>query len=329
MWGGTGSIDLAVGDYAKLPKRPAVVLLGSSLMMYPFWAMDREKHAQIGDIFHHHESLVLEDALKSHGRNNTGVYSFAIFGQMVSDAYIYVNEYLKGDRAPEYLVYGIAPRDFSDFDLPAPMATLTFKRLVSMSNFAQYASLYLPGFQEKADFLLGHTCFFYGRRWKLQHEVTKGIDKVYSFLHLKDKGAVAAPEDSAGFMMAGREDVRWNNSFNEYRRRYRDIESKDLSVQYGFLKRLLDVCAQRHIKVVLVNMPLTDLNRGLFQGDFYLRYRGQIAAIADRPGVKLVDLGDSQEFEHGDFWDTTHLNHGGGHKLIKHVVPLIDGEQSI
>ncbi len=323
MWGGTGSIDLAVRDYASLKQAPKVVLLGSSLMMYPFWAMDKEAQPSIGDIFHHHKSATLAKLLRQGGMDTPDVYSFAIFGQMVSDAYIYVNEYLKGDKAPKYLVFGIAPRDFSDFDLPAPMATLTFKRLVGLSNLAPYANLYLPALQDKIDFLLGHTCFFYGRRWRLQHEVVKAVNKAYRLLGLPDEETAGAPADTAGFMIAGREDVRWRNSLNEYRRRYRNIDQKDLSIQMGFLKRLLEVCQERKIKVVLINMPLTEINRQLFPSNFYERFRLQVSQIAERPGITFLDLGSSKQFTHDDFWDTTHLNHQGGHKLLKELTPLL------
>jgi hypothetical protein len=162
LWNGTGSIDLAVQDLTGLKQRPNVVLLGSSLVMFPFWAMDKERDPSIGDIFHHHLSHTMEDQLAAAGYKRPTVASLAIFGQMASDAYIYVDQYLQGAKKPDYLVLGIAPRDFSDSDLPAPMATLTFKRLVGLSNLARYASLYLPSWNDKADFVAAHACFFWG-----------------------------------------------------------------------------------------------------------------------------------------------------------------------
>ena len=323
LWSGSGSIDLAVSGFKELRKRPTVVLLGSSLMMFPFWAMDREIDGAIGDIFHHHQSLSLEGKLKEIGYQSPTVYSLAIFGQMVSDAYIYVDEYLKADRKPDWLVFGIAPRDFSDHDLPAPMSTFTFKRLVGLSNFGRYASLYLPGWQDKADFLVGHACFFYGRRWRLQHETERSLQKLYDRLGLTfSQPEAKSAQPQAGFMLSGNQEERWANSLNEYRRRYRNIGEKDLSIQMGFLRRLLELCQEREIKVVLINMPLTESNRRLLDGGFYDRFRKEVGQLADRPGVHFVDLGDSADFGQADFWDTTHLNHAGGHKLIQHLLPI-------
>lgn len=324
MWSGSGSIDLAVDAYKQLVAAPKVVLLGSSLVMFPFWAMDKEANAGIGDIFHHHRSAALEKALSEHGVSGASVFSFAIFGQMVSDAYIYVNEYLRGSRTPEYLVYGIAPRDFCDHDVPAPMATLSFKRLVDMTNFSQYALLYLPGFNDKIDFIGGRVCFFYGRRWKLQKEVGKAIDKLYAVFGIQAPSASKGAQQ-AGFMLSGSEKERWQNSLEEYRRRYKGIGEANLEVQMGFLRQTLTVCAQRRIKIVVVNMPLTAANRELFPPGFYQRFCREVKQAVEYSGAQasFVDLGADAAFVDADFWDTTHLNHAGGHKLVERIVPYL------
>lgn len=325
LWSGTKSIDLALNDYAELKTAPDVVLLGSSLMMYPFWTMDREISQHIPDIFHHHRSRALEKMLAgAGGKKSPSVFSMAIFGQMSSDAFIYVNDYLKGKKTPQVLIWGIAPRDFSDSDLPRPMATLTFKRLIGLANFGRYANLYLPTFKDKADFLMTKACFFYGRRWRLQQEVGKAASKAYGFAGIakEENSRKRGGESKAGFMLNGSHADRWMASEIEYKRRYKDIDSKDLSVQLGFMKRLLLTCRQRGIKVIVVNMPLTDINRNLMPAVFYEKFRKQIGSLALSEGAEYVDVGSSPEFIHEDFWDTAHLNHKGGHKLMKHVVPV-------
>lgn len=324
LWNGTGSIDLALDGLAALKQKPTVVLLGSSLMMYPFWAMDKQADKNIPDIFHHHFSHEFENKLAQAGMKNPTVYSLAIFGQMSSDAYIYVNDYLKGNKAPEFLVFGIAPRDFSDYDLPSPTATYTFKRLVGLANFDRYANLYLPNWQDRLEFYINHTCFFYARRWRLQKDVDKILEKVYSACGLSEQTSDNKSSDNtAGFMLSGSTEQRWNNSLNEYRRRYKNIADRDLSIQIGFLNRLLTVCQERHIKVILMNMPLTDVNRAILPQGFYDGYRTQVGDIARAHNAQFIDMGASPDFNHDDFWDTTHLNHLGGHKLLEKLLPLM------
>lgn len=323
MWSGVGSIDVAVDRYGKVAQKPRVVLLGSSLMMYPFWSVDKEADPSIDDIFHHRQSLALASAITPAGQPKPLVFSFAIFGQMISDAYLYVDQFLKGDKTPEYVVFGIAPRDFHDSDLSAPMASYSFKRLVTLTNFFDYAGMYLPTFQEQADFVLGRSVFFYGRRWRLQKEVNHAFEKVYALFGIKSPVA-EQPRTQAGFMLAAREDVRWDGSKNEYARRYRSIDSsKDVALQLAFLNRVLELCGKRNIKVILVNMPLTDINRGLLPAGFYDQFRKDLATAANRKGVQFVDLGSDPGFTHADFWDTSHLNNAGGHKLIARIKPLL------
>lgn len=329
LWSGPASIDLAVNAFHALKERPTISLLGSSLIMHPFWAMDLAKNKDISDIFHYHNSIAMSDALKDAGVPDQRVFSFAIFGEMISDSYIYVNDFLKGDKKPDVIFFGIAPRDFSDSDLPAPMATLTFKHLVGLPNFNRYADAYLPGFQDKADFIASHACFFYGKRWRLQHEVTKAFEKIYDRLGLQALcGELILPEQSAeksvaGFTLTGTLNERWTGSLKEYKHRYRDIDKKDLSVQFGFLDRLLKTCANRDIRVVVVNMPLTAENRALLPDGFYDTFRQRIKETANRPLVQFVDLGSAPQFTKKDFWDTAHLNHLGGYKLIAATLPYM------
>lgn len=330
LWSGSGSIDLAVNEFKAMDRKPTVVLLGSSLMMFPFYAMDAETDKNPGDIFHHHHSAALTKSLKDAGFKDPSVYSLAIFGQMASDAYIYVDEFLKGDKKPDWLVLGIAPRDFSDHDLPAPTATFTFKRLVGLSNFPKYSSLYLPAWQDKADFLFSHLCYFYNKRWRLQQEFDKAVDRTYKMSGIEcGESKAKSGEGEAGFMLTGSTQQRWENSLNEYRRRYRAIGEKDLGVQMGFLNRLLNVCQERKIKVVVINMPLTAANRALLPAGFYDRFRGILADAAEKHNAKLLDLGCSTEFVvPDDFWDSTHLNMCGGHKLVAHLVPMLKEQSS-
>ncbi len=322
---GTGSIELALTDFYSLKKRPSIVLLGSSLMMFPFWSLDRDLDSRLPDIFHHHVSRALERELKGRNWQEPSVFSFAIFGQMLSDAYIYVSEFLTGDKKPDWIIYGIAPRDFSDHDLASATATMTFKRLVGPENLGKYASVYLPGWQDKADFLAAHACFFYGKRWRLQQEVQKGVNKAYALVGLNASSPDRArTESQAGFVLDGSPEFRWASSTNEYRRRYTDIDGKNLNVQMGFLDNMLALCQERGIKVMLINMPLTETNRSLLPKGFYTGFRARIAKAADRPGVKFLDLGESADFVRADYWDTAHLNHAGARKLLPHIVKTLD-----
>lgn len=327
-WNSGASVEETIRGFEALKQKPDVILLGSSLVMFPFWAMDAAEKKNIDDIFHYHGSEALKKQLKAAGCGQENIYSLAVFGQMASDAYLMTSEFVKGDKTPKVIIYGIAPRDFHDHSLSSPMATFSFQKIVNLSNFPNYASAFLPDFEKKADWLAMHLCYFYGKRWRLQMETDKAINKVYSTL------GIANPLDSSGtksdtaaqgggFNLEGSTEDRWNNSVKEYQGRYKEITEKDHSLQMSFLARTLNNLRERGVKVVLVNMPLTKRNLEILPPGFYASYQKEIAKVADMPGVRLVDLGDSKDFDDNDYWDTTHLNHVGGHKLLNHVVPAV------
>jgi hypothetical protein len=316
-------IGLAVDGFKALPHSPRVVFLGSSLIMFPIWALDKLNDMSLGDIFHHRQSQALSAMIgRPDDKEKPIVYNLGIYGQMVSDAYIYANELLKADKTPEYLVYAIAPRDFHDFDLPAPMASNTFKCLVGLDNFYDYAALYLPSFQDKADWTLGRACYFYGHRWRLQRDVLRSIDRAYTRMGLPAAEA-AIGEPQGGFSLAGNEDERWQNSIHEYQRRYKDIGGQDYELQFSFLERLLTLCHQRGIKPILLNMPLTLQNRSLLGAQFYEDYRRRAGAVATKYGAEFIDVGTSAQFKKEDFCDSVHLNQLGGRKLLEKVAERV------
>jgi hypothetical protein len=322
LWNGSGSIDIAIDAFSRLQQKPRIVLLGSSLMMYPFWAVDKQDNPAIDDIFKHRQADVFSAQLQRRGDKATSVFSFAIFGQMVSDAYLYVNEFLKNTHSPDYIVLGIAPRDFHDNDLPAPMSTISFRRLVTLSNFPDYWQLYLPSFSDQTDWLWGRLCYFYGHRWRLQHDVKRSVARFCGGFGIGDDTSDKQTAQ-AGFQLAGTPTVRWKNSLAEYKRRYTNLTDKDIDLQFGFLQRLLELCNQRHIKAIVVNMPLSDLNRQLLPRGFYDSFSKRMGDVtAAHQGIYL-NLGSSTDFTHDDFWDSTHLNHFGGRKLIAHILPAV------
>lgn len=326
MWKGTKALEITLHGLNSLTHRPNVVILGSSLMMHPFWALDYSISKSVSDLFHHHHSIALERALKSSSIANPCVYSLALFGQMTSDAYLNVNELLKDTKKPDWLILGIAPRDFYDFEAQGPMSTVTFKKLVGLYNFTSYADAFLPTWQDKADFLVSHACFLYGKRWRFQREIDKAVDKVSMVAHLKRSDAapiILQLHEHSGFSLAIDAEERWANSIIEYKRRYKNIGEKDLSLQFQFLGKLLNICSDRGIKVVLINMPLTEENRSLLPAGFYPSYRNSIKVIATRPGVTYMDFGDSAQFVKSDFWDTAHLNHCGGKKIVARLIPVL------
>jgi hypothetical protein len=335
FWTNPALIDLAVAEFKGQNPPAQVVLLGSSLVMFPFWAMDASFDRNIPNIAQYHKSVALEASLKKFGLNSVPVFSLASAGQMSSDTYLYVSELLKGPRKPKVIVWGIAPRDFGDENVRSPMATVSFKQIVGLENLASYAPTFLPRFEDRIEFVANKICYLYGKRWRFQKEVEKSLGRLGEYL-LKSPGAAvsvvaasatpavssATPVSDMRTLLSGTYEQRWNASIREYRSRYRGIAERDLSVQMSCLDRTLKLCKERGIKVVLVNMPLTQTNEKLMPEGFYNRFVGDVQreAAAYGEGVTFLDLSKDRQFKDSDYWDTVHMNHTGGAKLVNDII---------
>jgi len=352
FWTNPVLIDLAISEFKGQNPPAKVVLLGSSLMMFPFWAMDASFKHKIDDIAHYHKSVALQAALAKCGVADAPVFSLASAGQMSTDTFLYVNEFLKDKNKPQVIVWGIAPRDFSDNNVKSPTATVSFQQIVGLQNFVSYSKTFMPRFEDKAEFLANHSCFLYGRRWRLQKEVDKGLERLSRAItrvvtagspqstadkvmfaptadqavmqNLGSTGGAAVSGDLASLLSSTAE-KRWSSSAKEYAGRYKGISKRDLTVQMACLDKTLKICRDRGIKVVIINMPLTAVNQKLMAPGFYDKFSAQVKNITSRYGkdVTLVDETHDLRFKDEDYWDTVHMNHVGGAKLLTVIAPAV------
>ena len=57
---------------------------------------------------------------------------------------------------------------------------------------------------------------------------------------------------------------------------------------------------------------------------FYDKFCGEVARMAEEEGAVFVDHGSDADIEDGDFWDTAHMSHQGGYKLLDKIAPTIE-----
>lgn len=315
----------AVADYQHGNKPASVVLMGSSLMMTPVWSVDLKNCQKVADVYHHHVSLSFEKMLNERGLSGP-VFNFALPGAMVSDIYLLSRKLFKGSQTPAVVVLGIGPRDFMDDLLTGETRTAVFQKLADLRDLSGDGDLYFATWQEKADFALNNAVFLYGKRCRYQDKLCQSVSRLYDRL---GKPAPAKPTGHAGAnlepaALADREKL-WANSIEEYRARYKRFNQKQFHKQCDFLKAFLQTAAQRHIKVMLANMPLTADNLRLMPPGFYEEYRRTVKAIAASYNVQLLDLQGDRRYTDVCFYDTVHLNGQGGEQLLQTLSNSLTG----
>jgi len=311
--------------------RPNVAFVGSSLMLVPLGATDANYlNTRVG-LPRHHRSYFFEDNFKQKTGRSITTYDFALPGEMPSDAYLIEKFLLKDDKRPDVLVCGVGPRDFMDNLLPSPEATDPYKFLARFGDVSNHIDLIAPDPWERLNWELGRLFYPY------QHKE----DIVLSANHLAYAGIfslVQEPDekksiifrrtllpyyrtfevvDGDGVYKPDRHPVYSDANLEEYRKRYRNLKWDTFLSQMTFLADMLNVARSRGTHVVIVAMPITDINRDLLGDMPWSAYKTTLKVLALAKGATYIDMAETTSFDINDFGDTVHLHSVGGEKMLR------------
>ncbi len=325
----------AVEDFLSDRKgRPQVVFMGSSLVLVPVAGVDADylKHSIDGS--RHHQSQYFEDQFKRASGMQVKSFNFGLPGEMPSDAYLITKFLLKGEKRPDVIVYGVGPRDFMDSLLPSPAATDPYQYLNRFGDVTSHRHLIAPEWDQRLNFELAQFVYPYGHKFDLSVTTERIIAAAL-------KEILPAPKTDKPFTIQDRRtlfpyykqmEITSNEAFfrpttpetrtfdnanlKEYKKRYAHLNWRTFTHQMKFLADLMNTARERGTQVILVSMPITDLNRELLEKGTWNSYKKSLKVLAQSKDATFVDLGDSKQFALSDFMDTVHLHSGGGMKLL-------------
>jgi len=302
------AIETAIDGYTRLPQPPTIVLLGSSLMMYPFWYVDSEPHPHCADsIVEHHHAEALQARLRKVGLARSTVYNLATPLQMVSDSYMYACNYLKGSKAPRAIVIGVSPREFYDSEFKSAEDTVNFTDQGWNVAGKHIARFYFRSWEQYADFTLRKLSFLYGQRSVMQQFLAARLLSMYG------QSVGTGAQSTFGLC--------------KFKQHYAGIGTARLHAQYKFLQRLCGHCRAQNIKIILVNMPIPRQNRALLPPGLYTRYESDLGKLASQEHIAYLNLAERREFAGAsNFVDAVHMNQFGGERLINDLLPTIKAQ---
>jgi hypothetical protein len=322
----------AVKHYIEGPK-PNVVFLGSSLMLVPLDGVDANYLNQKIDGSQHHSSVYFESVFKKLTGADIKTFIFALPGEMPSDACLITRNMLSGAKKPDVIVYGVGPRDFMDNLLISPCASDPYRYLSRFGVQPSLVSNLMPDWTDRLNYEFGQACYLYGNKTDLVCEATRGgakqIEKVLpappgSKFTIFDRHMLM-PDYHPWELSKGEalfrpippdQKIPFEDNLTEYRKRYATVKWDMFVSQMQFLADLMNTARKNGTHVVLVEMPITDLNRSLLKPYAWKAYRNGIKALARAKGATFINLEDSGKFETSDFGDTVHLHSRGGQKLL-------------
>lgn len=334
----------AIEDFVKQPKAPNLVFLGSSLMLVPMDGVDADYMNTKIDGAEHHRSVFFEDAFNKLSGTALKSFNFSLPGEMPSDAFFITKNLLKNEQRPDVIVYGVGPRDFMDNLLPSPASTDPYRFMSKFGSVHAWASLVSPTFFERFNYEIGRLVYLYGNKEDIAHRITKAIgleldlalplpQGVVAFADVKRnqmlpgyQPAFSLDRGQAYFRPATKEDLAsFTDNIAEYRKRYQRLKWDMFKTQTTFLTEMIRTARERGTKVVLVAMPITDLNRSILSDHAWNTYRDTVKTVASTEGASFIDFSDDNAFNRQDFCDTVHLNSRGGKRFLGKLAGEMSG----
>ncbi len=329
-------------DLAELKKgKPLseVVLLGSSLVVAPCLQSESAFQARPLERFRERRLTSFEQYLKSalgqdgrlaaaSAQPEIRSYLLASGGEMASDAYFLEKNVLS--QAPEggkhlAIIYGIGPRDFQDNLFPRVDSSGIFQVLGRIDDLPTvFKSEPKITFDEGGAIFMGRLSSLIRYRGDLMRLLTvrtkrtieklvPGImfEKYSDSLVLKRQKDGLFPEEAQGTPMVypnlAIDHNDWKKTNYEYIRRYNPIDQDKSQIQFAYFERFLKLAADRHINVLVVNMPISAANRDLIPPGFYDRYRATTKELCKKYGADYSDLNVAQWSSNDNFVDSVHL----------------------
>jgi hypothetical protein len=328
-------------DQAELKNgRPLseVVLLGSSLVVAPCLQSESAFQGKPLERFRARRLTSFEQYLTAsldaagHGAPSAAPairsYLLASGGEMASDAYFLEKNVLL--QAPDNgqhlaIIYGIGPRDFQDNLFPRVDSSGIFQVLGRLDDLPTvFKSEPKITFDEGGAMFMGRLSSLIRYRGDLMRimavrskraieKMVPGVvfEKYSDSLVLKKQKDGLFPEEAQGTPMVypnlAIDHNDWTKTNYEYIRRYNPIDQDKSQIQFAYFERFLQLAAQHHISVLVVNMPISAANKGLIPTGFYDRYLATTSELCKKYGADYSDFNVSKWSRNENFVDSVHL----------------------
>lgn len=302
-----------VADYAEFPGTPDVVFMGDSRALSGFAPAVADAE--------------LSQAL---GRPVT-TFNLSMTGARLNLAYLALKNMISDDRKPAVVVLGLS--EFAFFPLPMDDRTLT-ERFPLASTILRWddAEFAEPGVAGRGRFVLRNLLPLYRDGPLLRRALSVAFNpadpahKWYSGPTRWEWSRDGSYIPGSGVRNPTVDDAR-NTFYNALQQFTVSTESIDT------LERFLELAEERRIRVVVVNMPVSDVHKGWWRSPAAMaEYRERAREVTARHGTSYLDAYDSLERQIPQeyFWDPSHLNLDGATVLTRrvsrqHLAPLLAG----
>ncbi|MDQ3895685.1 MAG: SGNH/GDSL hydrolase family protein [Actinomycetota bacterium] len=291
-----------VADYAEFPHTPDVVFMGDSRALSGFAPAVAD--AELGEAL---------------GRP-VRTFNLSMTGARLNLEYLSLKNMISDDKKPSVVVLGLS--EFAFVPLPGEDRTMTARFPLASTllrwDDAEFAD---PGLAGEGRFALRNLVPLYRDSPLLRRALSVAFnpsDPAHQWYDGPTRWKWA--RDGSYIPGSGVRNPTVDDARNTY---YAALQQFTLSPDsVHTLERILDLADRRHIRVVLVNMPVSEVQQGWWRDPAAMaEYRDTVRDVARRRGTSYLDAYDRMERqippEH--FWDPSHLNLDGATILTRRV----------
>jgi len=340
----TGEVRRAEAAFKEADADPKILFMGSSLVLASMTQAESNFLAKPIARMVHRRNYFTEQLLSDFSARPRA-YCMAIGGSMSSDDYLLLKNVILPAHKPDALVIGVAPRDFQDNLMPSVPSTETFRSQANMFDAVEYFSRKRRiNSNELIEVALGRLCAFYNYRTDIRDYMVLRIKKTMqacmpwvAFYRYDEHGVLRPtrhgqfPEEVKGTPMIlpneSMPHMPVQTTLENYRLRYAPINSQQNAQQFSYFERLLKLCRERQIKVVVVNMPLSRANLALVPDGFYAYYKQRVTEACQSYDVELVDMCIEPYTRDGMFADGVHLATGVSQQFLRSLCRRLHSSQ--
>jgi hypothetical protein len=342
-----------VPDILQSNANAPVVILGSSLMLFPAYRLDDElgltedlasdgtrrrlspsKEEHIYKLLSYSRAGYLEQLLRSHSQQAVTVTNAAVAGSLVSDQYLIAKKYLASGKRPKLFLITIAPRDFLDNERKEVDRTATKSVLADFVLPNEFAAMLMsdPANALSKSGALVHTALngssgWYKYRADLQQLVSGVTARVtghpVSLIHVAEHANKPVQgewwpkaKELADAPSTGVRKPKPNTlaDLPAYRKMYLPVNQELFQQQRTAFGNLLHLLRSENIPVLVVNMPLTKENLAILPDTVLNQYQTFVRSTCQAYGAQLWQ--PELNLTRTDFSDSAHLNSSGGKKFF-------------
>lgn len=320
-----------------------VIILGSSLGLVPAaradWQYAGRENLRTDfewlykELVQYKQSLYLQALLSNFDQSRLRIVNLALTGAMVSDDEFVLRRIVCDREKPQLVILLVAPRDFVSNGCRTEKSTY-------ICNQIRYIERTFPEFTARSSVLPGslingvanlHFHFVAGAR------TIKSclVDKPLHFLgaSIERKFRIRLAEDvrkrlycQCAYRFDWKPQYALENALADlpaYRAYYQPPNWREFAVQTRSLEQLLAFGREHSIKLLVVNMPLTEHNRALLDRKLAGQYNEALPRICRANDAYYLDT-STLPLKETDFEDSAHLNAAGGMKFFQALASKVE-----